>query len=61
MSAHHSGKFTPDPAFAKHILTLILPRVCDQGSVEHFDGDVNDYKRRITAQANEAGVATTHH
>jgi ATP-binding cassette subfamily F protein 3 len=35
--------------------------VCDQGGVEHFDGDVNDYKRRITAQANDAGVATTHH
>jgi ATP-binding cassette subfamily F protein 3 len=35
--------------------------VCDQGSVEHFDGDVNDYKRRITAQADAAGVATTHH
>ncbi|KAG9880209.1 ABC transporter domain-containing protein, partial [Aureobasidium melanogenum] len=35
--------------------------VCDQGSVEHFDGDVKDYKRRITAQADAAGVATTHH
>jgi ATP-binding cassette subfamily F protein 3 len=35
--------------------------VCDQGRVEHFDGDVNDYKRRITAQADAAGVATTHH
>ncbi|KAL6708483.1 ATP-binding cassette, regulator of translational elongation [Coniothyrium glycines] len=31
--------------------------VCDNGSIEHFDGTVKDYKRRITAQANEAGVA----
>ncbi|KAF2739847.1 P-loop containing nucleoside triphosphate hydrolase protein [Polyplosphaeria fusca] len=31
--------------------------VCDQGTVEHFDGTVKDYKKRITAQANEAGVA----
>ncbi|EUC32890.1 hypothetical protein COCVIDRAFT_38771 [Bipolaris victoriae FI3] len=31
--------------------------VCDNGTIEHFDGTVKDYKRRITAQANEAGVA----
>ncbi|KAF2094568.1 putative translation initiation regulator [Rhizodiscina lignyota] len=30
--------------------------VCDKGTIEHFGGTVNDYKRRITAQANEAGV-----
>ncbi|KAF2495824.1 P-loop containing nucleoside triphosphate hydrolase protein [Lophium mytilinum] len=30
--------------------------VCDHGTIEHFDGTVKDYKRRITAQANEAGV-----
>ncbi|KAF1943218.1 P-loop containing nucleoside triphosphate hydrolase protein [Clathrospora elynae] len=30
--------------------------VCDNGTIEHFDGTVKDYKRRITAQANEAGV-----
>ena len=30
--------------------------VCDKGKVEHFPGDVNAYKKKITAQANEAGV-----
>jgi ATP-binding cassette, subfamily F, member 3 len=31
--------------------------VCDKGKVEKFPGDINAYKKRITAQANEAGVA----
>ncbi|KAH7031882.1 P-loop containing nucleoside triphosphate hydrolase protein [Macrophomina phaseolina] len=35
--------------------------VCDHGTIEHFDGTVNDYKKRITAQANEAGVTTEKH
>lgn len=30
--------------------------VCDNGVVEHFPGDVNAYKKKISAQANEAGV-----
>ncbi|KAI9839954.1 MAG: hypothetical protein M1819_000146 [Sarea resinae] len=30
--------------------------VCDNGIVEKFPGDVNAYKRRIAAQANDAGV-----
>ncbi|KAI9699040.1 MAG: hypothetical protein M1836_003229 [Candelina mexicana] len=30
--------------------------VCDGGTVEKFPGDVKAYKKRITAQANEAGV-----
>ena len=34
--------------------------VCDNGTIEHFDGTVKDYKRRITAQANEAGVVQAH-
>ncbi|KAF1972944.1 ABC transporter domain-containing protein [Bimuria novae-zelandiae CBS 107.79] len=34
--------------------------VCDNGTVEHFDGTVKDYKKRITAQANEAGVVQKH-
>ena len=34
--------------------------VCDNGMIEHFDGTVKDYKRRITAQANEAGVVQAH-
>ncbi|KAI9786043.1 MAG: hypothetical protein M1816_008134 [Peltula sp. TS41687] len=31
--------------------------VCDHGTVEKFPGDINAYKKRITAQANAAGVA----
>nr|WOF01076.1 P-loop containing nucleoside triphosphate hydrolase protein [Corynespora cassiicola] len=34
--------------------------VCDHGTIEHFDGTVKDYKRRITAQANDAGVVRKH-
>ncbi|KAL5389950.1 hypothetical protein DPSP01_002009 [Paraphaeosphaeria sporulosa] len=34
--------------------------VCDNGTIEHFDGTVKDYKKRITAQANEAGVVAKH-
>ncbi|KAF2452416.1 putative translation initiation regulator [Lineolata rhizophorae] len=30
--------------------------VCDGGTVEHFEGTVNDYKRKIAAQAGDAGV-----
>lgn len=30
--------------------------VCDGGTVERFGGDVRAYKKRIMAQANEAGV-----
>ena len=30
--------------------------VCDKGGIERFDGSINEYKKRITAQANEAGV-----
>lgn len=30
--------------------------VCDNGGIEHFSGTVNDYKKRITAQAGAAGV-----
>ena len=30
--------------------------VCENGTVEHFDGTVKDYKKRISAQANDAGV-----
>ncbi|USP74514.1 hypothetical protein yc1106_01788 [Curvularia clavata] len=31
--------------------------VCDNGTIEHFDGTVKDYKRRITAQANETSAS----
>ncbi|KAK3350081.1 P-loop containing nucleoside triphosphate hydrolase protein [Lasiosphaeria hispida] len=34
--------------------------VCDGGSVEKFPGDVQAYKRRITAQADAAGVVKAH-
>ncbi|KAB8339136.1 hypothetical protein FH972_022072 [Carpinus fangiana] len=31
--------------------------VCDNGGIEHFGGTVNDYKKRIAAQADASGVA----
>ena len=34
--------------------------VCDGGTVEQFPGDVAAYKRRITAQADAAGVVQRH-
>ncbi|PGH07946.1 hypothetical protein AJ80_07927 [Polytolypa hystricis UAMH7299] len=34
--------------------------VCDKGTVEKFPGDVKAYKKKITSQANEAGVVTAH-
>ncbi|KAK0385234.1 hypothetical protein NLU13_7710 [Sarocladium strictum] len=34
--------------------------VCDQGTVEHFPGDVQAYKKRIAAQADAAGVVKAH-
>lgn len=34
--------------------------VCDKGTVEKFPGDVNAYKKKITAQANDAGVVQAH-
>jgi len=34
--------------------------VCDNGSVEKFPGDVQAYKKRITAQADAAGVVKQH-
>lgn len=30
--------------------------VCDNGSVQKFPGDIQAYKKKISAQANEAGV-----
>ncbi|KAL2816152.1 P-loop containing nucleoside triphosphate hydrolase protein [Aspergillus granulosus] len=34
--------------------------VCDKGTVQKFDGSVDAYKKKISAQANEAGVAAAH-
>ncbi|KAE9377207.1 putative translation initiation regulator [Stipitochalara longipes BDJ] len=34
--------------------------VCDNGTVEKFPGDVQAYKKRITAQADAAGVVQAH-
>lgn len=34
--------------------------VCDKGTVHQFDGSVNTYKKLISSQANEAGVAAPH-
>lgn len=34
--------------------------VCDRGTVTHFDGTVDDYKKMVSSEANEAGVAIPH-
>lgn len=34
--------------------------VCDGGTVEQFDGTVQDYKKKITAQADSSGVVAKH-
>ncbi|KAL6236350.1 hypothetical protein BDW75DRAFT_206971 [Aspergillus navahoensis] len=34
--------------------------VCDKGTVQKFDGSVDAYKKKISAQADEAGVAVAH-
>ncbi|KAL2830655.1 P-loop containing nucleoside triphosphate hydrolase protein [Aspergillus pseudoustus] len=34
--------------------------VCDKGTVQKFDGSVDAYKKKISAQANEAGVVAAH-
>lgn len=34
--------------------------ICDHGTIEHFDGTVKDYKKRISAQAGQAGVVRQH-
>lgn len=34
--------------------------VCDKGTVSRFDGNVEAYKKMISAEANEAGVAIAH-
>ncbi|KAH0565920.1 ATP-binding cassette, regulator of translational elongation [Trichoglossum hirsutum] len=34
--------------------------VCDNGTVEQFPGDIKTYKKKIMAQANEAGVVQQH-
>lgn len=34
--------------------------VCDNGTVEQFPGDINQYKKRITSQADAAGVVKAH-
>ena len=47
-----------DVYFLQEVCTSLW--VCDQGSVEHFDGTINDYKKRIIAQANAAGVVQFH-
>ena len=34
--------------------------ICDHGTVEHFDGTVKDYKKRVSAQAGQGGVVISH-
>lgn len=45
-----------------HMLSQVCTSLwlCDHGTVEHFDGTVKDYKKKITAQAGETGVAIQH-
>src|SRR5436190_6046149 len=34
--------------------------VCDNGTVEKFPGDVQAYKKMVSAQANQSGMAAIH-
>jgi len=34
--------------------------VCDKGTVTHFDGTVEDYKKIVSSEANDAGVVVSH-
>jgi ATP-binding cassette subfamily F protein 3 len=34
--------------------------ICENGTVTKFPGDVQQYKKRIAAQADEAGVVKQH-
>lgn len=45
-----------------HMLSKVATSlwICDNGTVEQFDGTIKDYKKKITAQAGEAGVAIQH-
>lgn len=47
-----------DVYFLQKVCTSLW--VCDNGSVDHFNGTVNDYKKKILAQANDAGVVAKH-
>ncbi len=55
------GNFQGGVVMVSHDVTMIQNVctslwVCERGRVEKFPGDVQAYKKRITAQANAAGV-----
>jgi ATP-binding cassette subfamily F protein 3 len=59
------GRFQGGVLMVSHDVTMLQTVctslwVCDGGTVEKFPGDVKAYKKRITAQANEAGVVQAH-
>ena len=63
--AHALGVFQGGVLMVSHDVTMLQTVctslwVCDNGTVEKFPGDVKAYKKRITAQANEAGVVAKH-
>ncbi|KAF1814327.1 putative translation initiation regulator [Eremomyces bilateralis CBS 781.70] len=47
-----------DVTMLRNVCTALW--VCDKGTIEHFDGTVEDYKKRITADADAAGVVRKH-
>ena len=53
-----TNEIVTDVTMLQNVCTSLW--VCDGGTVTHFDGTVNDYKKKIAAQANEAGVVQHH-
>ncbi|KAF4557003.1 ABC transporter-like protein 7 [Elsinoe fawcettii] len=47
-----------DVTMLKNVCTSLW--VCDQGTVTHFEGTVEQYKKKITADADAAGVVAKH-
>ncbi|PSK45376.1 hypothetical protein B9Z65_2516 [Elsinoe australis] len=47
-----------DVTMLKNVCTSLW--VCDQGTVTHFEGTVEQYKKKITAEADAAGVVAKH-
>jgi len=47
-----------DVTMLKNVCTSLW--VCDKGTVTHFDGDIDAYKKVITKEADESGVVNRH-
>jgi ATP-binding cassette, subfamily F, member 3 len=59
------GEFQGGVVMVSHDVTMLEKVctslwICDHGTVEHFDGTVKQYKKRISAQAGQSGVAIQH-